>query len=220
MVSRAQDLWELVSGEEVIPADTPQNAELRRKWKIKCGKALFALQTLVSKDYIEHVRELDEDEPISDARLRRCFIRGLCKEFMPFISSIQGWATQPSIVELENLLANQEALVAQMIGDDKQSFPQNVSHELTELKQHEWEHCLSIEAVDQPVILSSVEQREMSPYSHVRPHNGNRVVVTADNPLHHVTEEGYLSARKDASDVSPKDVYHVLGLKKNLVSVS
>ena len=24
-------------------ADTPQNAELRQKWKIKCGKALFTL---------------------------------------------------------------------------------------------------------------------------------------------------------------------------------
>nr|GMD12565.1 Integrase, catalytic core [Ipomoea batatas] len=177
---QGQDLWELVSGEEVRPADTPQNAELRRKWKIKCGKALFALQTSVNKDYIEHARELDEDEPISDARLRRCLIRGLCNEFMSFISSIQGWATQPSIVELENLLANQEALVLQMIGDDKQSFPQ----------------------VENVVYTTKA------------------VVVTADNPLHHVMEEGYLSARKDASDVSLEDVYHVPGLKKNLVSVS
>lgn len=33
---------------------------------------------------------------------------------MPFISSIQGWVKQPSIIELENLLSNQEALVKQM----------------------------------------------------------------------------------------------------------
>nr|GMD14281.1 UBN2_3 domain-containing protein [Ipomoea batatas] len=189
---QGQDLWELVSGEEVIPADTPQNAELRRKWKIKCGKALFALQTLVSKDYIEHVRGKGSPKEVW-RHLRSC-----SPEFMPFISSIQGWATQPSIVELENLLANQEALVAQMIGDDKQSFPQ------TGLL----------------ILVALTLELEMSPYSHVRPHNGNRVVVTADNPLHHVMEEGYLSARKDASDVSLEDVYHVLGLKKNLVSVS
>lgn len=53
-----QDLWDLVSGDETkIPQDTPQNAELRRKWKIKSGKALFALRTSISKEYIEHVRD-------------------------------------------------------------------------------------------------------------------------------------------------------------------
>ncbi|KAJ6832875.1 uncharacterized protein M6B38_342070 [Iris pallida] len=168
---QGQDLWDLISGAEtVIPVDTPQNVESRRKWKIKCGKALFALRTSISKEYIEHVRneltpkqvwetlerlftqkntmrlqflenelagmtqgnlsiseyflkvknlcseisELDTEEPISDARLRCYLIRGLRKEFMPFISSVQGWANQPSIIKLENLLSNQEALVKQM----------------------------------------------------------------------------------------------------------
>ncbi|KAJ7973689.1 Retrovirus-related Pol polyprotein from transposon TNT 1-94 [Quillaja saponaria] len=35
---------------------------------------------------------------------------------MPFITSVQGWATQPSIAEFENLLSNQESLVKQMAG--------------------------------------------------------------------------------------------------------
>lgn len=61
---------------------------------------------------------------MSDAQLCRYLIRGLRKEFMPFISSIQGWATQPSIIELENLLSNQEALVKQMTSNDKQSLSQ------------------------------------------------------------------------------------------------
>lgn len=139
---QGQDLWDLISGDETsIPANTPQNAELRRKWKIKSGKALFALRTSISKDYIEHVRDssspkevwdtleklftkkntarlqflenelamttqgtlsveeyflkvkslcleisaLDKEEPVKDARLRRYLIRGLRKEFMPFI---------------------------------------------------------------------------------------------------------------------------------------
>lgn len=168
---QGQDLWELVSGADmVIPEDTPQNVELRRKWNIKSGKALFALRTSISKEYIEHVRDvaspkqvwetldrlftqkntmrlqflenelaglvqgnlsiseyflkvkhlcyevsaLDTDEPIRDGRLRRYLIRGLRKEFMPFISSVQGWPVQPSIIELGNLLSNQEALVKQM----------------------------------------------------------------------------------------------------------
>lgn len=178
---QGQDLWDLISGDDaVIPEDTPQNADLRRKWKIKCGKALFALRTSISQDYIAHVRdvsspkqvwetlerlftqkntmrlqflenelarmtqgtfsipeyfltvktlcaeisELDTEEPMSDARLRRYLIRGLRKEFMPFISSIQGWTTQPSIIDLENLLSNQEDLVKQMTSNDKQSLCQ------------------------------------------------------------------------------------------------
>lgn len=33
---QGQDLWELVYGSDVeIPADTPENVEPRRKWKIK-----------------------------------------------------------------------------------------------------------------------------------------------------------------------------------------
>lgn len=48
-------MWLLISGDDVIPEDTPHNADLRRRWKEKCGKALFALRTSISKEYIEHV---------------------------------------------------------------------------------------------------------------------------------------------------------------------
>ncbi|KAK3005199.1 hypothetical protein RJ639_016441 [Escallonia herrerae] len=168
---QGQDLWDLVdSADSDIPNDTPENAEPRRKWKIKCGKALFALRTSISKEHIDHIRdvnspkevwrtlerlftkkntarlqllenelaglmqggmsisdyflkiknicseisELDVDEPVSEARLRRYLIRGLRKEYMPFVTSVQGWASQPSVEELENLLSNQEALAKQM----------------------------------------------------------------------------------------------------------
>lgn len=164
---QGQDLWDLISGAEaVIPENTPQNTELRRKWKIKCGKALFSLRTSINKEYIEHIRDvasskkvwetlerlvtqkntmrlrflendfaglaqgnlsiseyflsvknlcleisvLDMEQPISDAYLRHCIIRGLRNEFLPFISSIQGWAIQPSIIDLENLLSNWKAI--------------------------------------------------------------------------------------------------------------
>ena len=53
---QGQDLWDLVFGADVvIPEDTPQNANLRRKWKIKCEKALFALRTSINREYIQHV---------------------------------------------------------------------------------------------------------------------------------------------------------------------
>lgn len=165
---QGQALWELVGADAEIPADTPENAESRRRWKIKCGKALFSLRTSISKEFIDHVHdsslkevwemleslftkknaarlqlldnelailkqgsmsfsryflriksicseisEIDADEKISEARLRRYLVCGL-KEYGPFVTSIQGWSTQPSIQELENFLSNQEALAKQM----------------------------------------------------------------------------------------------------------
>ncbi|KAK9120307.1 hypothetical protein Syun_017924 [Stephania yunnanensis] len=58
---QGQDLWDLVSGADIeIPADTLENSEPRRKWKIKCGKALFALRTSISKEFIDHCFTIEE----------------------------------------------------------------------------------------------------------------------------------------------------------------
>ena len=40
-------------------------------------------------------------------------IRGLKKEYYPFIMSIQRWTNQPSLEELQNFLTNQEAFLQQ-----------------------------------------------------------------------------------------------------------
>jgi len=41
---QGQDLWDLIAGAEAeIPANTPENLDSRRKWKIKYSKALFFL---------------------------------------------------------------------------------------------------------------------------------------------------------------------------------
>ncbi|KAL3532879.1 hypothetical protein ACH5RR_006400 [Cinchona calisaya] len=48
--------------------------------------------------------------------MRRILIHGLKTEWRSFTIAIQGWATQPIIDELENLLADQESLAKQMAG--------------------------------------------------------------------------------------------------------
>ncbi|KAK3012509.1 hypothetical protein RJ639_007995 [Escallonia herrerae] len=370
---QGQDLWDLVSGaDSVVPDDIPENAEARRKWKIKCGKALFALRTSISREYIDHVRDvdsprevwgtlerlftkkntarlqllendlatltqggmsiseyflkvknicseisqLDMDEPISEARLRRYLIRGLRKEYMPFVTSVQGWAVQPSVEELENLLSNQEALAKQIsrksiseaddvlfskwklkekenskaaVGGDKysaKSFTSNADSSTTPQQKYsskkcyrcgktghikkycrvklvkantacenddsdklKWEQCFSIEtAQKQGKELGASDQIEAfvnyvdykkewildSGCSHhvtgnselvsnIHKHNGDRVIITADNSIHPVVNEGTANINAHGSmnsDVVLKDVYHVPGLKKNLVSVS
>ncbi|GMJ06793.1 hypothetical protein HRI_004348500 [Hibiscus trionum] len=46
--------------------------------------------------------------------MKRIIIHGLRPEYNAFIVAVRGWPTQPSLVELENPLANQEALAKQM----------------------------------------------------------------------------------------------------------
>ena len=71
------------------------------------------------KNLCYEISKLDAEEPVSDARLRRYLIRRLRKYFMPFISSIQGWTNLPTIIELENLLSNQDALIKQMTSNNE-----------------------------------------------------------------------------------------------------
>ena len=166
---QGQDLWEIVVGGETTHS---KNVEAFRKWKIKAGKALFAIKTSIEEEMLEHIRDantpkaawdtfstlfskkndvrlqllenelmlvaqrdmmitqyftkvkslchkiskLDPASNISDSRMRRIIIHGLRPEYRSFVAAIQGWPIQPSLVELENLLANQEALVKQMVG--------------------------------------------------------------------------------------------------------
>ena len=69
--------------------------------------------TKVKSLYCE-ISKLDPASNISDSRMRRIIILGLRREYRTFVVAIHGWPVQPSLVEFENLLANQEALVNQM----------------------------------------------------------------------------------------------------------
>ena len=68
------------------------------------------------KSFYREISELDPASNISNARMRRIVIHGLRPEYRSFVAAIQGWPVQPSLVELENLLVDQEALVKKMVG--------------------------------------------------------------------------------------------------------
>ncbi|KAF2307597.1 hypothetical protein GH714_030039 [Hevea brasiliensis] len=78
------------------------------------GEMSISEYFLLVKSICAEISELDANEKISEARLRRFLIRGLKKEYTPFVTSIQGWAKQPLVEKLESLLSNQEALAKQM----------------------------------------------------------------------------------------------------------
>jgi hypothetical protein len=169
---QGQDLWEVVAGSEVTQPAVEDASGTLRKWKIKAGKAMFALKTTIEEEMLEHIRDaktpkeawdtfvtlfskkndtrlqllenellsmaqcdmtiaqyfhkvkaicreisqLDPTAPIGESRIKRIIIHGLRPEYRGFVTAIQGWPTQPSLVEFENLLADQEAMAKQMGG--------------------------------------------------------------------------------------------------------
>ncbi|KAJ0094619.1 hypothetical protein Patl1_15059 [Pistacia atlantica] len=62
------------------------------------------------------ILELDPTTPIGETSIKRIIIHGLRPEYRRFVTAIQGWPTQPSLVEFENLLAAQEAMAKQIGG--------------------------------------------------------------------------------------------------------
>nr|XP_043639484.1 uncharacterized protein LOC122610570 [Erigeron canadensis] len=135
---QGQDLWDVVDSTDVEPPSESDNGVLR-KWKIKSGKAMFVLKTTVEEDVLDRIREadspkeawdglkilfskkndareigeLDAEAKIGDSRMKRIIIHGLKPEYQSYVTAIQGWPTQPSLGEFENLLASQEALAKQ-----------------------------------------------------------------------------------------------------------
>ncbi|XP_071687311.1 uncharacterized protein [Rutidosis leptorrhynchoides] len=276
---QGQYLWELVVGSDaIIPVETLEQGESRRKWKIKCGKALFALRTSISKEFIEHVRdlnspkevwdtleklftkkntarlqflenelaisrqeEIDTNDKISESRLRRYLIRGLKKEYVPFITSIHGWATQHSVEELENLLSNQEAFAKQMVKGFENDACGKVGHiksycrsKVTKANvacssndddEVKWEQCFTVDTVvkkNQWIIDSGCSHHvtgDGTLLHDVRDHNQNRVVITAYNSTHPVKNEGNAIIDVNHNTFTLEDVYLVPKLTKNLVSV-
>ncbi|KAK5810866.1 hypothetical protein PVK06_026183 [Gossypium arboreum] len=56
----------LVGASDEILADTVENSKPHRKWKIKCGKALFALRTSISKEFIDFVQDISSVKEVED----------------------------------------------------------------------------------------------------------------------------------------------------------
>ncbi|KAE8724129.1 hypothetical protein F3Y22_tig00010869pilonHSYRG00008 [Hibiscus syriacus] len=68
------------------------------------------------KSICREISELDPTAAIGEARIKRIIVHGLRPEYRGFVAAVQGWPTQPSLVEFENLLAGQEAMAKQMGG--------------------------------------------------------------------------------------------------------
>ncbi|KAK8940855.1 hypothetical protein KSP39_PZI009825 [Platanthera zijinensis] len=112
------------------------------------------------KSLCAELSALDPDEPISEAKLKRHIIRGLRKEYVAFVTSVQGWATQPSLLELENLLASQESLARQMAGV---TVSEGASDALFTEKKKRWEGKKKQTAVGDESSSSKQQEGSLAP---------------------------------------------------------
>ncbi|XP_062081475.1 uncharacterized protein LOC133786589 [Humulus lupulus] len=85
------------------------------------------------KSICREIYVLDPTTSIGDARIKRLIIHSLKPEYRGFVVAIQGWPTQPSLVEFENLLVGQEAMAKKMGGvalkSEEEVFYTNKSNE-------------------------------------------------------------------------------------------
>ncbi|KAK3014224.1 hypothetical protein RJ639_008969 [Escallonia herrerae] len=124
---QGQDLWEVVNGSEVMQPEAEDANGTLRKWKIKAGKAMFALKTTIEEDVLEHIQGAKTPKEAwgtlamlfskkNDTRLQLLAKRAVVDNATGFVAAVQGWPNQPSLVEFENLLTSQEAMAKQMGG--------------------------------------------------------------------------------------------------------
>ncbi|KAF7831524.1 Retrovirus-related Pol polyprotein from transposon TNT 1-94 [Senna tora] len=66
------------------------------------------------KSICQEISKLDPQNPITETRMRRIIVHGLRLEFLGLVTATRGWAKEPTLIELENILENQEALDKQM----------------------------------------------------------------------------------------------------------
>ncbi|KAJ4748220.1 Zinc-binding dehydrogenase family protein [Rhynchospora pubera] len=88
----------------------------RELMNISQGNMTVSEYFLKVKNLCREIEQLDANAKIGEDRMRRIIINGMRPEFGAFVTAIQGWQTQPSLLDLESLLASQEALVKQLAG--------------------------------------------------------------------------------------------------------
>ncbi|KAG6384430.1 hypothetical protein SASPL_155755 [Salvia splendens] len=173
------------------------------------------------KSLCSEISELDAEGAVKEARLRLYLIRGLREEFMPFISSIQGWVLYAKDKGKSKFTAKSPSVVDNF--SKGEGHPKKFSQEYKVPKpvaDADMRANVSIDYNYEWIIDSGYSHHATgndSLLSCVRPHNQKKVIVTANNSLHPVVNEGKFCVDKD---ISLDDVYHVPGLKKNLASVS
>nr|KAJ0205253.1 hypothetical protein LSAT_V11C500244610 [Lactuca sativa] len=156
------------------------------------------------------ITELDPQSVIAEARMKRIIIHGLRPEYRSFVTAVQGWPVQPSLVEFENLLASQEAMVKQIGGITLKSEEEALytSKSRRNFKPPSKE---GYKNADKGKRCSNHMTGDQNKVQDVKEYKGSRMVLTANNARLPVAQTGKTKIMPgNKSDmVSLHNVYHV-----------
>ncbi|KAA8546606.1 hypothetical protein F0562_002655 [Nyssa sinensis] len=218
---QGQDLWEVVNGSEITQPEAEDANGTLRNWKIKAGKAMFALKTTIEEDVLEHIRDAKTYHEAWNT-FAKMFSKKNDKR-LQLLGDEEN--NHPSLVEFENLLAGQEALAKQMGGvslkGEEEAFYahkgrwNSKQHTINRTKKNE-DKAKSNQGCSNHMTGDKEKLQDLSEYK------GRCVVVTANNSKLLITHIGntVVSPQYNTNDVSLQNVYHVPGMKKNLLSVA
>ncbi|KAG5616836.1 hypothetical protein H5410_016660, partial [Solanum commersonii] len=230
------------------------------------------------KSLSHEISKLDPENAIMETRMRRIIVHDLRLEYKGIITATRGWATKPTLSELENLMANEEDLEKPLSSltikdEDKALFTKRQADQKRQVKgfnNRQMEKCYNCgkkghyardwwykkaeetnqqeELVtchsnkEEEIALATVSEKLVN-YEHdwiidsgcsnhmigdekklinMSEYKGGRVVVTANNskmPITHIGKTMFVP-HHSSRQVELQNVYHVLGMKKNLLFVS
>lgn len=85
---QGQDLWKIVARDDTeMLIDMPENANLRTKWRIRCGKALYALRGSIQRYLIGRVWDIESPKEVWDA-VRKLFNRNNMAQLQMLVNEL------------------------------------------------------------------------------------------------------------------------------------
>ncbi|KAA0037956.1 glutamate receptor 2.8-like [Cucumis melo var. makuwa] len=210
-----------------VEALANQDVAALKKCNIKAGKVMFAIKTTIGEEMLEHISIMETPKKAwdtftslfskkNDARLQ--FLEKKLLTITQREMTINQYFTkvQPSLIDLEIMLANQEALANQM---SEVTIKSNNEEALFSGQRRDPNPQLTSNVVENEVLAFHAEERKLQ---NTIEYKRSRVVITANNlklPIAHVGKT-MIVPRSNSNQVELDNVFYVPRMKKNLVLVS
>ncbi|KAG6469325.1 hypothetical protein ZIOFF_074038 [Zingiber officinale] len=179
------------------------------------------------KNLCSEISLLNPEEAISEARIQRNIVRGLRPEYIPFVTSVQGWAQQPSLEELESLSSSQESLAKKMaeVSLKESEGAALIGENACFMAENKTIDAMNSINFDKDWIVDSGCGNHLTgndtKFSNLKHYSGRQAIVIADNTVHQVKNQGMVIINgKHQDPIMLDNVYHVPRMRKNMFSVA
>ncbi|KAJ4978478.1 hypothetical protein NE237_009258 [Protea cynaroides] len=196
------------------------------------------------KSICHEISELDLEAPIGETRMKRIIIQGLRPEFRAFVATVYGWGAlknHGNSKKFEGKCYNygKKGHIAEACWSKKRTVESNAA---TSKSEEEWDAEALFAAEDEELALTAITYKEIDyekdwivdsgcsnhmtgdkeKLQNLSKYKGSRVVVTANNsnlPIAHIANT-VVPPQHSTNEASLQNVYHIPGMKKNILSIT